>query len=90
MAVATRELPEGETREVWLEDLDFGLLLAKQAFTNEDGGRGMLYLVTSDMTLTYEQITALYQKRFGVEGYHKSLKQNAGLEKSPTRTERTQ
>ena len=42
------------------------------------------------LTLTYEQITALYQKRFGVEGYHKSLKQNAGLEKSPTRTERTQ
>ena len=46
--------------------------------------------MTSDLTLTYDRITSLYQKRFGVEEYHKSLKQNASLEKSPTRTETTQ
>jgi hypothetical protein len=90
IAVSTLSLPEGETLEVWLEDVDFLLRLAKQVFTNEDGTRGTLYLVTADLTLTYEQMTALYQKRFGVEGYHKSLKQNAWLEKSPTRTETTQ
>jgi hypothetical protein len=90
VAVATLCLPEGETRLIWLEDVDFPLLLAKQVFTNEDGSTGTLYLVTSDLTLTYDPITRLYQKRFGVEGYHKSLKQNAGLEKSPTHTQRTQ
>ncbi len=68
----------------------FPLLLAKQVFINDDGSTGALYLVTSDLTLTYDRITRLYQKRFRVEEYHKSLKQNAGLEKSPTRTETTQ
>jgi hypothetical protein len=90
VAVSTLDLPEGVNRQVWLEDVNFPLLLAKQVFINEDGSTGTLYLVTSDLTLTYEQMTALYQKRFRVEGYHKSLKQNASLEKSPTRTERTQ
>ena len=90
VSVSTLDLPEGETRLIWLEDVAFPLLLAKQVFTNEDGSRGTLYLVTSDLTLTYDRMTSLYQKRFGVEGYHKSLKQNASLEKSPTRTETTQ
>jgi hypothetical protein len=90
VTVSTLDLPEGETRLVWLEDVSFALLLAKQVFINEDGSTGTLYLVTSDLTLNYDQMTSLYQKRFRVEGYHKSLKQNASLEKSPTRTERTQ
>ena len=48
------------------------------------------YLVTSDTTLSYDEITTLYQKRWNVEPYHKSLKQNASLEKSPTQTVTTQ
>ena len=90
VAVGKLAIPEGETRQIWLEEVGFALLLAKQVFINEDGSTGTLYLVSSDLTLTCEQITSLYQKRFRVEGYHKSLKQNAGLEKSPTRKERTQ
>jgi len=88
--VSKLDLPEGEIRQIWLEDVDFPLLLAKQVFTNEDGSTGTLYLVTSDMTLDYDRMTSLYQKRYRIEGYHKSLKQNAALEKSPTRTEVTQ
>jgi len=90
VAVSALDLPEGDTREIWPEDVAFPLLLAKQVFINEDGSQGTLYLATSDLTLTYERLTRLYQKRFGVEVYHKSLKQNASLEKSPTRTETTQ
>ncbi len=90
VTVSTLDLPEAETREIWLEEVSFRLLLVKQVFINEDGSRGTLYLVTSDLTLNYDRITSLYQKRFRVEGYHKSLKQNASLEKSPTRTETTQ
>jgi hypothetical protein len=90
VTVSTLDLPEAETREIWLEEVAFALRLAKQVFINDDGSRGTLYLVTSDLTLPYDRITSLYQKRFRVEGYHKSLKQNASLEKSPTRTETTQ
>ena len=46
--------------------------------------------MTSDLTLTYDHIAKLFQKRWGIEVYHKSLKQNASLEKSPPRTETTQ
>jgi hypothetical protein len=77
-------------REIYLEGVDFPLLLAKQVFANEDGSIGVLYLVTSDTTLTYERMTTLYRTRWHVEEYHKSLKQNASLEKSPTRTVATQ
>jgi hypothetical protein len=90
VTVASLDLAESETRQIWLEEVIFPLLLAKQVFINEDGSTGTLYLVTSDLTLTYDRMTWLYQKRFRVEGYHKSLKQNASLEKSPTRTETTQ
>lgn len=89
-AVSQLDLPESSTLMVWLEEVDFPLLLVKQRFTNEDGSVGERYLVTSDETLTYDQMTALYKRRWSVEVYHKSLKQNASLEKSPTRTETTQ
>ena len=90
VAVNTLDLPAGTTRQVWLEEVDFPLLLVKQVFTNEDGSTGTRYLVTSDLTLNHDRITALYHRRWSVEVYHKSLKQNASLEKSPTRTETTQ
>lgn len=72
--------------EIYLESVDFPLLLVKQLFTNEDGSTGVLYLTTSDLTLSYNGITTTYRKRWHVEPYHKSLKQNASLEKSPTQT----
>lgn len=50
----------------------------------------MLYLVSSNTSLGYEELTAIYQKRWKVEEYHKSLKQNASAAKSPTRTPATQ
>lgn len=79
-------LEEQAVHEVYLESVDFPLLLVKQVFTNEDGSTGLLYLVTSDLTLTYDGIITTYRKRWHVEPYHKSLKQNASLEKSPTQT----
>ena len=90
VAVGQLELPAEMTREIWLEEVPFPLLVTKQVFTNEDGSTGILYLVTSDLTLSFDQIQKLYQKRWSVEGYHKSLKQNVSLERSPTRTTTTQ
>ena len=88
--VDTLELEPMQPVTVYLESVPFALLLIKQVFTNEDGTTGTLYLVTSDTTLSGESISTLYQKRWNVELYHKSLKQNASLEKSPTQTVTTQ
>jgi hypothetical protein len=84
------EVPEGITRTIYLEGVPFPLHLVRQVFKNEDGSTGVRYLVTSDLTLDADQIITIYQKRWKVEEYHRSLKQNASLAKSPTRTETTQ
>ncbi len=88
--LSTLTFTEGTPLAVYLEQLDFPLLLAQQIFTNEDGSTGVLYLVTSDMTLDYDRLTTIYQTRWKVEEYHRSLKQNASLAQSPTRTVTTQ
>ena len=88
--VDTLELQPMKPVTVYLESVEFALLLVKQVFTNEDGSTGILYLVTSDTTLSGDGITTIYQKRWNVEPYHKSLKQNVSLEKSPTQTVTTQ
>jgi hypothetical protein len=90
VAASTLEIEENTVLEIWLEGARFPLLLAKQVFTNEDGGTGILYLISSDTTLSKDQITTIYQRRWNVEVYHKSLKQNVSLAKSPTQTETTQ
>ena len=88
--VDTLELEENTVRGIYLEGVDFPLELVKQTFVNEDGSTGVLYLVTSDTTLSYHEITMIYRKRWSVEYYHKSLKQNVSLEKSPAKTVTTQ
>ena len=81
---------EGRTMSVYLKGLDFPVLISKQVFKNEDGSTGVLYLVTSDLNLTYEQITTIYHKRWKVEQYHQSIKSNTAFSKSPTKTPTTQ
>jgi hypothetical protein len=90
LRVDTLVLEPNAVGPVYLEGVDFPLLLAKQVFVNEDGSAGILYLVTSDTTLSYDDMVTSYRKRWNVEPYHKSLKQNASLEKSPTHTVVTQ
>lgn len=90
VSVDTRDLEPHASLEVYLESVDFPLVLVKQVFLNDEGSVGLLYLVSSDTTLTYDRITTLYQTRWNVEPYHQSLKQNASLPKAPTRTVTTQ
>ena len=49
-----------------------------------------MYLACSDLTCDRETIETIYQKRWKVETFHKTLKSNAALSKSPTRRVRTQ
>jgi len=90
VTVSVLELKKNDRQKIYLEGVSFPLNLIKQVFKNEDGSQGVLYLVSSDLTLTYDTITAIYQKRWKVEEYHKSLKQHASLCKSPTKRVRTQ
>jgi hypothetical protein len=73
-----------------LERVDFPLLLVQPVCANQAGSTGIPYGVSSDTTLTADQMTTSYRQRWNVEPYHKSLKQNASLEKSPTQTVTTQ
>jgi hypothetical protein len=88
--VGSMELEPNAVREVYLEQVEFPLLLVKQVFKNEDGSEGVLYLVASDLTLDHQRLTTIYQRRWKVEEYHRSLKSNASLAKSPTKIVRTQ
>lgn len=79
-----------QTYEVWLKGLDFPVIVVKQVFINKGGSTGDMYLITNDLELSFQDICTIYQKRWNVENFHKSLKQNAALEKSPTKYEVTQ
>lgn len=76
--------------KVWLKDLDIPVLLTKQVFKNKNQTTGVRFLVSNDFSLTDDDFTTIFKKRWSVEEYHKSLKQNAAIAKSPTRTVKTQ
>jgi hypothetical protein len=88
--ISSLAFKEGESLVCYLKDYKYPVSICKKVFTNEDGSQGILYLVTNDLTLSAERMVEIYQKRWKIEVYHKSIKQNASLAKSPTRTVRTQ
>ena len=74
----------------WLKDVPFPVQLVRQVFNNKDGSTGTLYLACSDSTVQRGLILTTYQKRWPIEVFHKSLKQNAALGKAPVRRVTTQ
>lgn len=78
--------PDKGILTVYLRSVKEAVQVAKQLFTNKDGSQGTLYLVSSDTSLDNEQMTTIYQRRWKIEEYHKSLKQNASMGASPTKT----
>jgi DDE superfamily endonuclease len=84
------DIPDNTPVKVWLKDLEFPVLLTKQVFTNKNQSTGVRFLVSNDFSLSDDDFTTLYKKRWSVEEYHKSLKQNTAIAKSPTRTLKTQ
>jgi hypothetical protein len=84
------ELQAFTPTKVWLKDLEVQVLLIKQVFINKDNSMGVRYLVSNNLNLTSDDFKDIYQKRWSVEEYHKSIKQNTCMAKSPTRTVKTQ
>ena len=83
-------LTEDTPVQAWIKGLDFPVLLLRQVFTNKDESTGEMFLACSDLHCDGETIETIYQKRWKVETFHKTLKSNAALAKSPTRRVRTQ
>ena len=77
-------LPQTTARvRIYLEQLDFPLLLVVSVLTKEDATTSALYLVTSDLTQVFSRrkhrldgsaMVSLYKKRWKIEEYHKSIK----------------
>ena len=77
------DIPKNTPMEVWLKDLELPVLLVKQVFTNKGQSIGVRFLVSNDLMMSDDQFTTLYKKRWSVEEYHKSIKQNASIGSSP-------
>jgi hypothetical protein len=88
--IDTLQLADKQAVRGWLKGYAREVLLVRQVFTNRDGSTGWLNLVCSDLTCDGDTVTTTYQKRWQVEVFHKSLKSNAALAKSPTRRVTTQ
>jgi transposase len=56
----------------------------------DDGESTYLYLVTNDIELSFDEVLKIYKRRWKIEEYHKSLKQNLKIEHSPTKVEISQ
>lgn len=76
--------------QVYIRQLEVPVSLCKDIFINEDGSKAVQYLLCTDLTLSFQHIISTYQKRWGVEEYHRSLKQNAAIAKAPVKTINTQ
>jgi hypothetical protein len=86
VSVETLSLEPDSVVRIYLEGVAFPLALLKHVYTNLDGNPEVVYLVCSDLSASAAQIFALHEKRWKVEPFHKSLKQNASLTRSPTHT----
>jgi len=88
--VQSIDIKEDKATTVWLKGIDFPLTLIKKVFKNENGTQGTLYLISNDLDHDADHIYSIYQKRWDIEVYHKSIKQNSSLAKSPTKVVRSQ
>lgn len=84
------DFPEQTAVQGWLKGYAKAVLVVCQVFKNKNASTGILHLVCSDLTCEHNAITKSYIKLWQVEVFHKSLKFNANMAKSPTRTLRTQ
>jgi hypothetical protein len=83
--VSSLDLQDGQSIKAWLKGLEFPVALIKKVFINEDNSIGTLYLVSNDLDHDADYLYEIYQKRWQIEIYHKSIKQNTSLAKSPTK-----
>ena len=90
IAVSETEIEPDKAYQVYLKGMNFPVTLVKKVYKHLDGSFGVQFLVSTDTTLSAEQVTNVYKKRWGSEELHRSLKQNTALEKMPAKMESSQ
>jgi hypothetical protein len=89
--ISTIDIESSSSRLIYLEGYEKPLRIIKQVVKNDDDGESTyLYLVTNDIDLSFDEILEIYKRRWKIEEYHKSLKQNLHIEHSPTKVETSQ
>ena len=89
--ISNIDMEGGSSRLIYLEGYEKPLRIIKQVVKNgDDGESNYLYLVTNDIGLSFKQVLKIYKRRWKIEEYHKSLKQNLHIEHSPTKVETSQ
>jgi len=89
--ISTIDIEGGSSRLIYLEGYEKPLRLIKQVVKNGDDDESTyLYLVTNDIDLSFDELLEIYKRRWKIEEYHKSLKQNLHIEHSPTKVEISQ
>lgn len=89
--ISSIDIEGGSSRLVYLEGYENPIRLIKQVVKNgNDGESTYLYLVTNDINLSFDEVLKIYKRRWKIEEYHKSLKQNLKIEHSPTKVETSQ
>ena len=89
--ISSIDIEGGSSRLVYIEGYKKPLRVIKQVVKNGDDGESTyLYLVTNDIDLSFNQVLEIYKRRWKIEEYHKSLKQNLKIEHSPTKVETSQ
>lgn len=66
------------------------LYLSVKIYQHLDGSYGVQFLVSTNTTLSAEQVTNIYKKRCGSKKLYWSLKQEITLEKMPPKIESSQ
>jgi len=84
------ELSDETSTPFFITNVDHKVYITKKFFTNGDGTKGVLFLVTNDSELSGSDLYNIYHKRWAVEVFHKSLKNNTSLSKSPASGKRAQ
>lgn len=90
LSVSEADIEPNCPYKIRLKKIPFTLILVKKVFHNLNGTVGVQYLVTSDTELNADNCSTIYKDRWSSEDVHRSLKQNAALEKMPAKMERSQ
>jgi hypothetical protein len=77
------ELEDETALPFFINNVDHQVYITKKTFTNGDGTRGVLFLVSNDSESSGSDLCSIYHKRWGIEVFHKSVKNNTSLAKSP-------
>ncbi len=90
ISVSELELSDKQSIRGYVKGYDNEVVIVRLIFTNKDGSTGVLNLIYSYTDLDVDAISTIYEKLCKVEEFHKSLKHNVDLAKSPNKTISTQ